>query len=87
MGFDNIWNNDGFGIAVAGMSIVFVTLTLICLFIALLPRLLQVLEFFLPVEPEPVPAVDRGRTEDEQLIAAIGIVLHDREIRKRQGKH
>lgn len=80
MGIENIVENDGIGIAVVGMVIVFVTLTLISVFIALLPRLLQFLSFVLPPEPPPQRAARHPAPQEEELIAAIGYVLHQREL-------
>ncbi|TWU08663.1 Oxaloacetate decarboxylase, gamma chain [Symmachiella macrocystis] len=85
-GFDNIINDDfnGFGIAVTGLLIVFVALTLISVFISLLPKILDALAFMLPEEQEHqthAPAM-RQTTDNEKIAAAVGFVLH--EIRSKQ---
>lgn len=84
MGFDNILEHDGIGIALTGMTIVFVALMLISGFIALLPKFMQVFSAFLPPETHHDAATPRSAGEDEAVIAAIGFVLHQREQEKRQ---
>lgn len=69
----------GIAIAIAGMSIVAIALSLITLFIATLPRILAALETYLPdvddvrsgtISPES------DQPEDDAVTAAIGFVLH-----------
>ena len=83
MGFDNIREHDGLGIAATGIIIVFTALTLISLFVALLPRLLQALSFLLPTRPELQQPSQRQSIEDDQVVAAIGFVLHQIEVQKK----
>lgn len=74
----NVIDGRGIGIALTGMAIVFVALSLITAFIALLPKLLQVTSNFLPPEADryALPAaVETADTEDD-ILAAIGYVLH-----------
>jgi len=52
MGLDNIWAHDGVGIAISGMGIVFVLLTLISVFISQLPRFMKLLDRFVPENTE-----------------------------------
>lgn len=81
-GIQNIRDADGLGVALTGMLIVFSGLTLISLFIAVLPQVLARLSPYLPTEgaghgvvsrpPSPVaPEVDEG-----ELLAAIGFAMH-----------
>lgn len=66
-------------IAVAGMLIVSIALSVISLFIAGLPRLLEVLERFLPEREDPhakrIPQ-ESFVPDDDAVTAAIGFVLH-----------
>jgi len=77
MGFDNIWDNDGLGIAITGLSIVFVALTLISIFIALLPRVLETFAFLLPAEHPTHAPVVRRTADNEKIAVAVGFVLHE----------
>ena len=71
----NIVENDGLGIALTGMLIVFTALTLITVFIAYLPKLLAALGNVLPPETEHhAPPVGRA-ADDEAVIVAIGVAL------------
>jgi Na+-transporting methylmalonyl-CoA/oxaloacetate decarboxylase gamma subunit len=78
MGWENVWESNGIGIAVTGLVIVFAALTLISVFIALLPRVLLVLSAILPAESHPPAPSQRGQRDDEELVAAIGVALHHR---------
>jgi oxaloacetate decarboxylase gamma subunit len=74
----NIIDARGYAIAITGMSIVFVALSLISLFLALLPRMLRVLSKVFP-EPASQPAAPplaRVRAGDDEIVAAIGAALH-----------
>jgi hypothetical protein len=66
-------------IAIAGMSIVAIALSFISLFIATLPRALELLERFLP-EAEDRHAkrmpTESSHPDDEAITAAIGFVLY-----------
>lgn len=70
MGFDNILESNGLGIAATGMVIVFGALTLITGFIYLLPK---VLSAFALDAPSSVPPES---SHDEEIAAVIGYVLH-----------
>jgi oxaloacetate decarboxylase gamma subunit len=84
MGWENVTESNGLGIAVTGLVIVFSALTLISVFIAMLPRILLVLSAVLPAEPHPpAPSQRRKAADEEELVAAIGVALHHR--RTRQG--
>ncbi|MEX0938948.1 MAG: OadG family protein [Pirellulales bacterium] len=79
MGWENVWESNGLGIAMTGLVIVFAALTLISVFIALLPRILLVLSAVLPAEPlPPAPSQRRKAADEEELVAAIGVALHHR---------
>ena len=76
MGFDNILENNGLGIAVTGMTIVFAALTLITVFIYLLPKVLSGLELVVPPVSQLEVAPPPQSTDDEEMAAAIGFALH-----------
>ncbi len=81
MGMENIGNNDGIGIAVSGMCIVFVVLVLISTFISQLPRCLALFDRVVPEQTEDHSAsVATSSSEvasDEMLrIAAIGFAMY-----------
>jgi len=75
--FQNITDAHGVGISITGMLIVFCALSLIAIFIAVLPWVLRKMAPVLPKgmvlhaspKPKTAPAVD------EKLIAAIGYAL------------
>lgn len=69
----------GFEIAIAGMVIVAFALSIISLFIAALPKMLAVLEIYLPTSEDghskPVHP-ESFVPDDDAVVAAIGFVLH-----------
>ncbi len=74
----NITDARGYAIAITGMLIVFVALSLISLFLTLLPRLLEMLSTVFP-EPASQPAAPppaRVSAGNEEIVAAIGAALH-----------
>ncbi len=73
--YQNIITGKGFELALAGMVIVIVALTLISSIVALLPLLLKVLAKFHPEKEKPV-AKQRKSDIDEGLIAAIAFANH-----------
>ena len=75
-GFQNIMDGQGFAIAITGMLIVYAALTIICLFIAALPKLLVLLEALFPVEHHHAAPAEKPKRDDTALIAAIGFGLH-----------
>lgn len=78
----SIVDNDGIGIAVTGIAIVFVALVAVTLFIAALPRVLKMLEGVLPPEREHHPAVSMPTevpVPDDSIAVAIGFALHSRQ--------
>lgn len=75
MGFENVIAADGTGIAVTGMLIVFAALTVISIVIALIPRLLPLLERVFPEEHHhnaPAPSLPE---DHEKVLAAIAHAL------------
>lgn len=75
MGFENIVSANGVTIAIMGMLIVFSALTIISLFIALLPKLLLLLEKIIPEEHHQHEAAPSQPADHEQVLAAIGYAL------------
>ena len=72
----NIEDGQGLGIALTGMIIVFSVLTLISVFIVILPKILAVVAKKFPESAghHGVPVQD----EDDSALAAIGYVMHMR---------
>ncbi len=77
---ENIVKGEGIGISLTGMLIVFVALTLIAVFITLLPWVMRKLDPILPkgeVFHAPPASGPRPPSEaDESLAAAIGYALY-----------
>ena len=75
----NVVEGNAVAISVTGMLIVFSALTLITVFIAMLPRILSSLDPYLPAvsdhHHQPTPA-DALPMDEERIVAAIGAVLH-----------
>lgn len=73
----NIAEGHGIGISITGMLIVFVALTLIAVFISVLPYVLRKLEPYLPTVDDLHAVADKesGPALNEQMIAAIGYAL------------
>lgn len=89
MGFQNIVDANGIGLAITGMTIVFVVLVLVSLFITCLPRVLPVVNAVLPpvahhhhgagpASRPSTPAATPAGIEDE-IVAAIGVAMHRRQ--------
>ena len=74
--FQNIQDNQGIGIALTGLLIVFSSLALITLAIAMMPKALAALAGFLPPEREHHAAPAIRPSNDEALAVAIGFALH-----------
>ena len=71
----------GVAIAITGMLIVACALILICLFIMALPRVLDAMAVIWPESDEPHGGTthpDSLVLEEEEILAAIGYVLHHR---------
>ena len=82
MGFENIWEGEGVGIAITGMTIVFVALSLIATFISLLPKVLEPLSAILPSEDHSHTSHKTQSLDDEEIAVAIGVALHHRKMQK-----
>ena len=76
----NVSEGNAIAIAITGMLIVFTALTLISVFIAALPKLLSAIEPYFPAVEDrhgaPTTAAEGLATDEEQIVAAIGHVLH-----------
>ena len=87
-GWQNIVDGRGISISLTGMAIVFAALVIITLFIAAVPRVLDVLEPYLPKghghHASPSPG-EETPLDHEKVVAAIGMVLHT-EMQKAVGK-
>lgn len=88
IGLHHVSRGEGIEITVVGMTLVFAALVLISFAIALLPRLLDALEGWLPTAPArhaappaaaQAPAASGQPAVDEALAAAIGFVFHHRQ--------
>ncbi len=90
MGFHNISQAGGIGLAVTGLTIVFAALVLVSLFIAGLPRVLPLINALLPVAEghhgvatslatSPTAASVATNALSDEVVAAIGVVLHKRQ--------
>lgn len=71
----NIHDQEGFGVAITGLSIVFTSLALITLSIAMMPKVLALLEGILPPEREHHGAVAATPTDQEAIAVAIGFAM------------
>ena len=78
MGIQNIFDAEGFGIAATGLTIVFVALTMISVFIALLPRAMGMIDTVFPEDHHGHCAPAKKGATEEEVIAAIGFALHHR---------
>ena len=76
----NIAAGQGSDLAVTGMVIVFVALTLISLFIRLLPRALELVSRLLPAMDDPHQVVSPSVPDAAGRIAAIGFALHQETV-------
>jgi len=76
--WQNVIDGNGIAISIVGMAIVFLSLSLISAFIALLPKVLQALEGYLPPERETHEAAPAQPQQEDEVLAAIGFVLHQR---------
>ena len=79
--YQNIIDGQGFSLAFAGMTIVFVALIAVCLFITLLPRLLLVVNRYYPELDGLDGPASREQREgapgaDDEAMAAIAAALH-----------
>lgn len=70
-GLENITANNGIGMAITGMTIVFVALVLISGYIALLPSILKKLSRIFPEEESVVKRHEDRDSEEEILMAVV----------------
>ena len=78
-GWQAIVEGRGIAISLTGMAIVFAALVIIALFIASVPHVLAWLDPLLPKmhAPHAPPArQEQSATDQERIVAAIGLVLH-----------
>ncbi len=80
----NIINGDGISLAITGMVIVFMALAIISTFIALLPKMLPILESILPEEHAHHGPTKKAKKNDNEVLAAIGYALVKLNSEKRQ---
>ena len=81
-GIENIMEQEGIGLAITGMSIVFIALLLITFYIALLPTLLKHLEKILPEQKSVHQRAEVKESEEEDLMVAAAIATAFRRRRK-----
>ena len=77
----NILDGHGIEIAIIGMIVVFTALALISAFISLLPSVLRIVNLIYPLKG-PVALPELSDTPKDEVLAAIGSVLHAAEIGK-----
>jgi Na+-transporting methylmalonyl-CoA/oxaloacetate decarboxylase gamma subunit len=79
MGYDNIIQGDGFGLALTGMLIVFIGLILISLYIAALPRVFARVEAvrrrYRAGRAPAAASAPSARADDPALRAALAVVI------------
>lgn len=73
--WQNVHDGNGIGLAIAGMIIVFASLSLISAIIALLPYLMQYLYIILPDKVTKKNSKESIRQADSAVIAAISVAL------------
>ena len=90
--YKQIIDGQGFQIAFAGMAIVLLALVLVSIFIALLPRLLNVINRILPPvvhvhssidDQKSQPKLAQPPTEElaNEIVAVVGYVLHTHHLK------
>ena len=80
MGWANVAQAEGIGVALGGMAIVFAALTLLAVSIALLPRVLRVVDRLLPEREEaPTVSIVQGGEphagDDDEVVAVIAAAI------------
>jgi len=83
-GIQNIINSDGISLAITGMVIVFIALSIISTFIALMPKLLPFLDSILPEEHSHHGPTKKAVKDDGEVLAAIGYALFKLKSKKGQ---
>ncbi len=74
-GIQNILNAQGFTVAITGMLIVFAALTIISIFISLLPKLVVLRATVFPEGHHHAVQGKATKQDDDKLLAAIGFGL------------
>jgi hypothetical protein len=69
-GLDRIVEGQGVATSIAGMTIVFTALAAVSVFIALLPKVLNLLSHIMP------DSDTKTATDDDNIAVAIGVALH-----------
>lgn len=77
MGFENIVASNGIAISIVGIFIVFAALSIIALFIGLLPKLMPLTAKFFPEEEHPHTATPKASqsSDHDEVLAAIAYAL------------
>lgn len=81
LSIQNILDGRGIEISIIGMLVVFTALTLISAFISLLPYVLRIVNLIYPVKDSGFQ-LKCSETPEDEVLAAIGSVLHAAEIGK-----
>ncbi len=81
LSIQNILDGHGIEIAIIGMLVVFTALTLISVFISLLPSVLRIVYLIYPLK-DPGSLPERSDAPNDEVLVAIGSVLHAAEIGK-----
>ena len=81
LSIQNILDGHGIEISIIGMLVVFTALALITAFISLLPSVLRLVNLIYPTKEAGALSVCTDKPENE-ILAAIGSVLHSAEIGK-----
>ena len=79
--WQRVIDGNGLSVSITGMLIVFCSLAIISIFIFLLPKTLVLVAKFFPEKEE---AAARPTGPDDRAVAAIGYVLHQRLLARRQ---
>lgn len=86
MSLENIFISNAVTISIVGIIIVFSALTIIALFIALLPKLLPLLGTLLPEEHHTHEPSSSQTSDHEKVLAAIAYALFRKETGSLPGK-
>jgi len=80
LGVENIFAANGPTIAIMGMLIVFAALTLIVIFISLIPKLLPLLSRAFPEAQHHTEPAPSHPSDHDKVLAAIAVALFHREV-------
>lgn len=84
--WQHVIDGQGISVSITGMLIVFFALTLITVFIAVLPKILAAIEPIFPSKEDVVTAVDAPDTGvgvTEEVAAAIAFSIHLERLKKK----